>query len=287
VSVFVQSDPVPSALREALATVNPPTRFGAPLVYLYETGSTNDVAARLAAQGAAEGATVVAAAQTRGRGRRGRTWFSPPGAGLYFSVVFRPALTEAAVPRVHLLTLAAGVAVAEAIEQATGVRADLKWPNDLVVERWRASGASGAPGEWSRRKLAGILAEGSAIGGVLQHVILGIGINILESAYPSDLAEHVTCLAREAGRPVDAFRVLAACLSALDRRWTDLQHNRRDVILDAWRARAPSAMGHRVCIQSAEGPLEGITRGLDDDGALRVEAGGDILHVVAGEVSWL
>ena len=146
--------------------------------------STNDVAARLADAGAAEGTWVVADEQTAGRGRRGRTWVSPPGAGLYLSVIFRPSAFVARASGARcarddrvtsLLTLMAGVAAAQGVRAATGLAPGLKWPNDLVIE---------PPGErsgFSRfRKLAGILAEGSASGGELQSVVIGIGINLTQ-----------------------------------------------------------------------------------------------------------
>src|SRR5690606_6342284 len=142
------------------------------------TASTNDEAARLAAAGATQGTTVVAAAQTAGRGRLGRAWFSPPGAGLYASVVIRD---PRAAP---LLTLAAGVAIAEGIRAAAGLPVEIKWPNDLVVDA----------GLGRRRKLAGILTEGSSGVDGLQFVIVGFGVNLLPAAYPADIADRATSL---------------------------------------------------------------------------------------------
>ena len=106
------------------------------VLFFSSVGSTNDVAATLASQGGAEGAVVVADAQTAGRGRRGRTWFSPPGSGLYVSVVLAPARAREGGDRATaLLTLAAGVALAEAVERVTGLSPAIKWPNDLLVVR--------------------------------------------------------------------------------------------------------------------------------------------------------
>ena len=122
--------------------------------------STMDVASALAASGARHGVVVGADEQTAGRGRRGHEWQSPAGAGLYFSMVARPSLAAASLP---LLTLAAGVGVREGIRAATGLAADLKWPNDLMI---------------GRRKLAGILAEGSSLGTREQAVIIGVGVNV-------------------------------------------------------------------------------------------------------------
>jgi BirA family biotin operon repressor/biotin-[acetyl-CoA-carboxylase] ligase len=149
--VHAASDPVPQDLFDALGRLKP-RGLGAPLVYLRETDSTNDVAAQLAGRGAPEGTLVVAAAQRRGRGREGREWFSPPGAGLYFSLVFRPATTAST-----LLTLTAGVAVAEGIEGAAPIAVHIKWPNDIVVERWGPAGRE-------RRKVSFIVSEVFLIG---------------------------------------------------------------------------------------------------------------------------
>src|SRR5215204_4022001 len=140
-------EPAPCELRAALLqTAARRAAFGEPLHYFSEIGSTNDEAARLAEAGAAEGTTVVAGAQSAGRGRLGRSWFSPAGAGLYASVVLRD---RRAAP---LLTLAGGVAVAEGIRAATALPVEIKWPNDVVV---RDGGRRQRP-----LKLAGVLAEG-------------------------------------------------------------------------------------------------------------------------------
>ncbi|HMJ81889.1 MAG TPA: biotin--[acetyl-CoA-carboxylase] ligase, partial [Vicinamibacterales bacterium] len=143
--------------------------------FFSEVASTNDVAAPLP-----EGAVVLADRQTAGRGRRGHAWFSPPGSGLYASVVLAPGRAADPVRATTLLTLAAGVALAEGVDAASGLRVDLKWPNDLYV---------------SRRKLAGILAEASA-----ERVVLGFGINTSVASYPPDLDERVTSIESELGR---------------------------------------------------------------------------------------
>src|SRR5713226_6676688 len=131
----IQPETLPGDLSDALARVRL-GRLGAPLLFFSTIGSTNDVASALATGGDREGAVVIADAQTAGRGRRGRTWFSPPGAGLYVSVVLAPARASHASERATaLLTLAAGVALAEAIERATGLAPAIKWPNDLLIGR--------------------------------------------------------------------------------------------------------------------------------------------------------
>src|SRR5262249_594491 len=139
------------------------------VMWYAEVPSTNDVAAACAERGAGEGCVIVADTQTAGRGRHGRSWCSPPGAGLYVSLVLRP--LPHALP---LLTVGAGVAVAEGIRAATGLAPALKWPNDVYV---------------GSRKLAGILAEAGAAPDGAQHVVLGVGINLLPAAYPGEMAE--------------------------------------------------------------------------------------------------
>jgi len=225
--------------------------------------STNDSAATLP-----EGAVVVAEAQTAGRGRRGHTWFSPPGSGLYVSVVVAPGRARTDPERATLLlTLGAGVALVEALEAATGLRVDLKWPNDLYV---------------AHRKVAGILAEGSG-----ERVVLGYGINTAESAYPPELRDRATSLESELGRGVDRHRVFVETLAALWRRYQDLLDGRFDAILDAWRRRAPGAIGARVTRTVGAAVQHGVTAGIDDRGALLLRVGDRVERVVSGELTWL
>lgn len=244
--------------------------LGSRIVYFSEVGSTNDEAARLAEHGAAEGTTVLAASQRAGRGRFGRPWFSPPGAGLYVSVVIRD---RRAAP---LLTLAGGVAVADGIHAATALPVEIKWPNDIVIDA----------GLGRRRKLAGILAEASTNPDGLQHVVLGIGINIRESAYPADLAVLATSLEGELGRPVDPGSVLAECLSALAARVRDLAAGDARAVLDRWSQLAPSASGARVEWDTPSGAVGGLTAGIDQDGALLVRRPEGVERVVSSSLRW-
>jgi BirA family biotin operon repressor/biotin-[acetyl-CoA-carboxylase] ligase len=231
-------------------------------------GSTNDVALSLGA----EGAVVVADAQTSGRGRRGHVWFSPPGSGLYVSVVLTPGRSPQPARATGLLTIAAGVALADAIDASTGLTPTLKWPNDLFA---------------GRRKLGGILAEAASSGGSLDVVVVGFGINVGPMAYPPALADQATSLEAELGRAVDRAHVFAEALAALAPRYRVLLDGRFDAILDAWRRRAPAAIGTRVSWTDASGVRRGTTAGIDDEGALLVR-GPDRMHrIVAGELTWL
>ena len=234
-----------------------------PVQFFPAVGSTNDVAAALPHR-----SVVVAGQQTAGRGRRGHGWFSPPGAGLYVSVVLAPATARVDAARATtLLTLAAGVALVEGVEASTGLSADLKWPNDLLV---------------SGRKLAGILAEGHA-----DTVVLGYGINVLATAFPPELRSRATSLESEIGRRIESDLVLDETLAALSRRYEDLLDGRFDAILDAWRRHAPAASGARVSWTTMDGAQSGVTAGIDDRGALLVQVGDRMERIVSGEINWL
>jgi BirA family biotin operon repressor/biotin-[acetyl-CoA-carboxylase] ligase len=269
-----QPESLPADLADALSRVDL-RRLGTPTLFFTTIGSTNDVAAALASRGADEGAIVIAETQTAGRGRRGRSWCSPPGAGLYISVLLAPARAARAAERATtLLTMTAGVALAEAVEHATGLAPAIKWPNDLLV---------------GRRKLAGILAEGVATQppeSGLQSVVLWYGLNVTAAAYPVDLSDRVTSLESELGRPVDRADLCAQTLASLAARYDDLLDARFDAILDAWRARAPGSRGARVAWETSNGPQSGTTAGVDEMGALLVRVGERIERLVAGEIQW-
>ena len=274
-ATFGDSTPLPEEFAGAIAAARPRLgRLAPSIVYFPIIGSTNDAGVTLAMRGESEGAVVIAETQTSGRGRRGREWFSPPGAGLYVSVVLMPGRSrgQGGARATRLVTLAAGVALAEAVAASTGLAPDLKWPNDLYVER---------------RKLAGILAEAAGGNGVEESVVLGYGINVGPAAYPPDLRDRATSLETELGRRVDRGLVLAESLAGLSRRYDDLLEGRFDAILDAWRARSPGARGARVAWASPAGAASGVTAGIDEDGALLVLAGDRIERIVAGEVQWL
>jgi len=232
-----------------------------------DVASTNDVAAQLAERGADEGSVVVAEAQSAGRGRHGRAWSSPAGAGLYVSTVLRPR-PEVAL----LLTIAAGVSIAEGIQAASGLSPSVKWPNDVFV---------------GARKLAGVLAEAGMSATGVSHVVVGFGINVLPAAFPPDVASRATSLEGELGRPVDRGLLLSACLDGLASRYADLQQGRAASVLDAWRARAATMLRRPVEWDRGDTRSRGVAENIDDTGALLVRTDAGLVRVISGEVRWL
>jgi BirA family biotin operon repressor/biotin-[acetyl-CoA-carboxylase] ligase len=248
--------------------------IGRSVLFFESVGSTNDVAASLAVDEGSEGTVVIADAQTAGRGRRGRGWYRPAGAGVGVSIVGRPGRAHSSPERATaLLTLAAGVALAEAVDRITGLRPAIKWPNDLIV---------------GGRKLAGILAEGVTAPalGSLRAVVLGYGINVREAAYPPELANRVTALEPELGRSIDRAALCAETLASVAARYDDLLAARFDAILDAWRRHAAGMRGAAVEWDTPSGVRTGIAEDIDDTGALIVRSGTAIERLVAGEVRW-
>ena len=274
--------PSPIGIPDDVAEALEPVRFGAgapQVLYFASVTSTNDVAARLADRGAPDGATVVAELQTAGRGRFGRAWYSPPGAGLYASVVLRPEIGPGSISdpsgrdrsSLSLVTLAAGVALAEAVRRCTHLPVEIKWPNDLVV---------------GCRKLAGILTEASGSDGI-DYLILGFGINLRPAAYPPGLADRATSIEVELGRAVERGRLLAECLASLAA-WNDaLRAGKAECILERWQSLAPSSRGARVEWAAQAGIASGVTEGIDRDGGLLVRTDDRLERIIAGEIRWL
>ena len=230
--------------------------------------STNLEAMRQAKAGAPEGLCIVAREQTAGRGRMDRTWQSPKDAGLYLSIVLRPAIE---MNRWPLLSLAAALAVLDALVRACSLKPDMKWPNDVCV---------------NDRKLCGILAEtietpaGPA-------AIIGIGINCKHTALPDDLRQTATSIEEVTGNEPDAERVLSELLPAFGERYHMLHSGAGfEHAIREWCANSSYAYERRVRVSLEHETFTGTTRGLDIDGALRVETdGGQIRIVRAGDVT--
>lgn len=224
-----------------------------------------DIVSAAADGGAGAGYVAIADQQTAGRGRRGHAWSSPPGAGLYLSYLARP------TRHLGLVTLAAGVAVREGVAASTGLAAQLKWPNDVMV---------------GGRKLAGLLAEGIAVGTPGASVTIGVGLNLRPAAYPPDVAARATSLESELGRPVEASALLVGILERLADALRVLDDDRPGDILQAWRRASPSALGTLVSWNDGRVARTGLTAGIDDSGALLVRTESGTERVIAGELQW-
>lgn len=263
-------DPLPADIARALgAAAGRLGAWGKHVVYHPVVSSTNDTARELAAAGAPDGTTVLAGAQTAGRGRQGRRWFSARDAGLYCSVVLRGSDTA-------VVTLAAGVAAAEGVRAATGLPVEIKWPNDVVL-----------PAHAGAAKVGGILAEASRLDAAAEAVIVGVGINVAAVDFPPEIAGRATSLAAALGGPVDRGTVLVELLAALAHWRQVLAAGGAARMLERWRALAPSSVGATVEWCVADARLSGVTAGVDSDGALLVRSGERLERVVAGEVTWV
>ncbi|MGH9519833.1 MAG: biotin--[acetyl-CoA-carboxylase] ligase, partial [Terriglobales bacterium] len=178
---------LPDRLRSCLRT----RFFGAEIQHFRQLESTQTTATEAAQRGAGEGTLILAEAQTRGRGRHGHDWASPPGAGIYASLVLRPPL---AAREMLWLTLAAGLALADAVEEVAGLVADLRWPNDLLL---------------GGKKFCGALVEASVEGERLAHAILGFGINVRVRPLPPGVTELATALEAHTRQPVSRLLLCA------------------------------------------------------------------------------
>jgi BirA family biotin operon repressor/biotin-[acetyl-CoA-carboxylase] ligase len=244
--------------------------FADRIQWFAEVTSTNDIVTTLAEAGNAEGVVVAADAQSAGRGRFGRDWASPHGAGVYTSVLLRP--RPAAL---RLVTIAAGVALADGIRAATGLTLHLKWPNDLV-----ADGNAGA------RKVAGILAEGGAAPDGSPWVVLGFGINVRSASLPRDVETRASSLEHELGRPVDRGLVFAECLAGLSERYRQLQEGAAAMVVGDWRLRAAATLGRPV--EWTDGTArQGVAEDVDEHGSLIIRTGTGTVRIISGELRWL
>ncbi len=241
------------------------------LRYFAEVDSTNDEALALAARGAEDGTAVMAGLQRAGRGRRGRSWFSPPDAGLYLSLIVRPCDWPGGVP---LVTLGAGVAASRAVTQACGLPVELKWPNDLVVGR-----------PW--RKLGGVLSEAVTSSGRVDAVVVGIGINLQPTAYPHEIVGRATSVETELGRQVERGPLVAMVMAELAAVIARMRSGSADWLCSQWRLLGRSGLGQApVRWQQAGQWRQGVAVDIDEEGALVVHVDGGRERIIAGEVFW-
>lgn len=233
-------------------------------------GSTNDEALRQAKLGAPEGLCVVAQQQTQGRGRHGRAWHSPAGSGLYFSIILRPKIEIRFLP---LITLMTGIAVHDTLEKVFELDCDIKWANDVHVRD---------------KKICGILAETCESDSGLA-VVVGIGINLKSTNFPSELRETATSVEAEIGKETNIEVLLESLTEHLSNNYKTLQSDDgAEKIRQDWSQKSSYSFGKPVRVSLENDFFSGVTRGIEDDGALRIEMEtGEIKKIRAGNVEKL
>lgn len=245
------------------------TRWVGRKIYTFDTiDSTNNCARALAGCFAEEGTVVIADHQSAGRGRLGRSWDSPASENLMFSVILRPTLSPDAT---NLLPLVTAVAVASAIEESTGLKADCKWPNDLLL---------------GGKKVAGILLEGSLKQNAVEFVVIGIGVNVNQVVFPTELAPRATSLRLAGGREVDRVRLFQSILRSIEHLHARLAPSHFKGVLPLWLARS-RMINRQISVSQQGSVLSGVVRGLSDDGGLILNSSGTQHTLFAGDVTLL
>lgn len=257
-------DDIPEMLRQQLPAHG---CLGLPVHHYQTIDSTMSEASRLAENCAASGTMILAEMQTSGRGRLGRQWHSDSSAGIYFTLILRPPLSPAAAP---VLTLMAGLSLATVVEAILPGMVDLRWPNDLLV---------------NGRKCAGILVEMRAEAQRIEHVLLGVGINVNQTEFPDGLDTAPSSLQLEAGRPIQRADLLISLLKQLDEDYNSLLKNGPEITLRRFERLSSYARGKRVRVGEQEPFVVGTTAGLTPEGILLLETSdGKIEKIVAGHV---
>lgn len=237
---------------------------GREIVYFKEIDSTNRYARTLAREGAAHGTLVLADTQTAGRGRRGRGWISPAGESIAMSLILRPDVPPAQVARLSLLT---ALVTASAIDRAAGLDARIKWPNDIVV---------------GGRKVCGMLLEMDATPEKVESIVAGVGINVHQTQFDSEIAHSASSLDLLAGRRIDRADIVRAFLQEYERAWALSD----EAMMRAYCARS-ATIGQRVQVIGLNGTYIGTAQGVTESGSLLVRADedGEVREVLAADVS--
>ena len=245
--------------------------IGKHLIFLEMVESTNTLAKELGDRDASHGTVVIAERQTHGRGRRGREWASPPGGNIYMSILLRPNI---AIKDAALLTLLAAVASARALRGSTGLKIEIKWPNDLMV---------------SGRKLGGILTETKTIDKKVVFAVIGIGINVnIELGdLPEEMREVATSVMHETKREHPRTMLLASILKEIDSWYATFLKGRNGPLLSEWK-RLSSTLGKTVRVESEKEALFGLAEDVDDGGRLLLKLpSGRVKRISSGDIKTL
>lgn len=243
-------------------------RMKSQIIFYKETDSTNIRINALAKEGAAEGTVVRADYQTDGKGRRGRSWESPAGTNLYFSILLRPDIKPEKAP---MLTLVMAYSVAKAIEAAEELKVQIKWPNDLIL---------------SNKKVCGILTEMSLAEGGISHVVIGVGINVNMKEFPQELCEKATSLCLEKGQSVDREKLLQQILTEFTKQYKKFLEIQDLSFLQEEYNQMLVNKGSEVLVLEPGNEYQGTALGINQNGELLVKKENDEIEAVfAGEVS--
>jgi BirA family biotin operon repressor/biotin-[acetyl-CoA-carboxylase] ligase len=242
--------------------------FGKRVFHFFKTDSTNRVAMELGYAGEPEGTVVMAESQTAGRGRAGRSWHSEKGTGLYFTVLLKPRLSPAQAP---LLTMLAGISAHAAIQAQTGLVSELKWPNDVLL---------------NGKKVGGILTEMHAEPNAVRFVIVGIGINVNQEKFPSELSAIATSIRKESGRMTYRLELLARLLGQFESDYNRFLRDGPAFVVERFQGVTSFAEGRRVRVDTGVESYMGTTAGLSPEGLLLVtKDNGPLMTVIAGDVT--
>jgi BirA family biotin operon repressor/biotin-[acetyl-CoA-carboxylase] ligase len=254
----------PNMLRDRLKG----SLFGKRIHHFFKVDSTNRVAMELGHTGEAEGAVILAEEQSAGRGRAGHKWHSERATGLYFTLLLRPKIAPVQAP---LLTMMAGLSARSAVQTHTGLAVDLKWPNDLLI---------------AGKKAGGILTEMHAEPGLVRFVIVGIGLNVNQQKFPSDLAQLATSLRAESGRSQSRMELLVRLLREFESDYNRFQKEGSGSVVERFAKASSYANGKRVRVSNGVESFKGITAGVTPEGLLQVKRDdGRLLPVIAGDVT--
>jgi len=240
--------------------------IGAKIHWIKSCSSTNDLTKELAIGGEEEGTVIISEEQTRGRGTKGRSWYSPRKKGLYLSLLLYPSQ-----PQISLLPLMAGLAANDAIFESAGIRVGLKWPNDLM---------------WEKKKLGGILCESGFLGNKASYVIVGIGINLDQRRedFPEEIRSLATSLKLITKRDIDRKEFLQELCKALNRWYRLFQERRNEEIVRSFQDYSILPLGERVELLTETEEVLGTYAGIDSKGGLILEREGKRMTFFSGEV---
>ena len=241
-------------------------KIGAKILRVKSCSSTNDLAKELAISGEKEGTAVISDEQTKGRGMKGRSWYSAPKKGLYLSVILRPTHSN-----ISLLPLVAGLAVIDAVFDSVGIRVRLKWPNDLI---------------WGKKKLGGILCEGGFLGNKVNYVILGIGLNMNHGRddFPEEIRHQATSLKLITKEDMDENIILRNLWLALNHWYGQFLLGEYKKIVSYFKENLILPLGKEMIVLTERGEVSGIYRGIDSQGGLILESRGERRTFFSAEI---